>query len=130
MTQAEPTRIGIDSYLDWVANEGLPVHAGLAIDCFAVEETAPWARAGARGAVLHLDGRGDFCNMLLLEGAAGRRNDPAAPPLRRSHLRLGRQRQHASRASERRKTQLRVGTGQSVRHPAQCRSSGTSMRAD
>jgi len=61
---------GIDSYKDWLANEGLPVHTGLAIDCFAVE-TADWARVGARGAALHLDGRGDFCNMFLLEIAAG-----------------------------------------------------------
>src|ERR1700733_5712822 len=75
MTQREQARYGIDSYLDWLAKEGLPVHTGLAIDCFAVE-TAPWPRLEARGAALHLDGRGDFCNMFLLDVPAGGASAP------------------------------------------------------
>ena len=35
MTQLEQARYGIDSYKDWLAKEGLPVVAGLALDCFA-----------------------------------------------------------------------------------------------
>jgi hypothetical protein len=40
------TRYGIDSYLEWVKNEGMRVHEGVAIDLFAAETA-------------HLRGRGD-----------------------------------------------------------------------
>ncbi len=64
-------RYGIDAYLDWVNAEGIPVVEGdYAIDLFEVE-TSPWARVGAKGAAVHLKGRGDFCNMFLFEIAPG-----------------------------------------------------------
>jgi quercetin dioxygenase-like cupin family protein len=66
MTQAEQTRYGIDTYQDWLSNEGIPVRTGLAIDCFTVE-TADWPRVGTRAAALHLDGRGDFCSAFLFD---------------------------------------------------------------
>jgi mannose-6-phosphate isomerase-like protein (cupin superfamily) len=72
--QAKP-RYGIDAYLDWVENEGLPVAEGLGVDLFAVE-TAEWLRLGVRGAVVHLKGRGDFCNMFVYDIAAGRSTAP------------------------------------------------------
>jgi mannose-6-phosphate isomerase-like protein (cupin superfamily) len=59
-------RLGIDPYLDWVAREGIPIHEGIALDLFAAE-TSPWARYGAKGAAVHLRGRGDYCNMFILE---------------------------------------------------------------
>ena len=75
MTALEKARYGIDSYQEWLTAEGLPVVEGLAIDCTAVE-TAHWPRLGARAAALHLDGRGDFCNMLLYELAPGKSTLP------------------------------------------------------
>ena len=51
-------RYGTDSYKDWLAAEGMLVVEGLAINCLEVE-TLDWPRVGARGAALHLDGRGD-----------------------------------------------------------------------
>ena len=64
-------RYGIDAYLDWVNAEGIPVIEGdYAIDLFEVD-TSHWARVGAKGAAVHLKGRGDFCNMLLFEIAPG-----------------------------------------------------------
>jgi mannose-6-phosphate isomerase-like protein (cupin superfamily) len=70
MDQLKQARYGIDSYLDWVEKEGLLVHKGLAIDCFKVE-TREWARTGVPSAVLHLDGRGDYCNAFVFNIPAG-----------------------------------------------------------
>ncbi|MGE5538214.1 MAG: hypothetical protein ACM30I_06335 [Gemmatimonas sp.] len=75
MNMFEKARYGIDSYQDWLTAEGVPVIEGLAIDC-TTAETAPWARTDARAAVLHLDGRGDFCNMILHELAPGKSTSP------------------------------------------------------
>lgn len=55
-----------DPYLAWVKREGLPVVEDFGVDLFEVE-TRPWARLGANGAAVHLKGRGDFCNMLLMD---------------------------------------------------------------
>ena len=75
MNALEKARYGIDSYQDWLKAEGLPVVEGLAIDCTSVA-TADWPRLGARAAALHLDGRGDFCNMLLYELGPGKSTLP------------------------------------------------------
>jgi quercetin dioxygenase-like cupin family protein len=75
MTQQIEARYGIDSYLDWVEREGLPVAEGLAIDLFAVE-TRPWARYGVKGAAIHCQGRGDYCNQILLDIPAGTGTSP------------------------------------------------------
>jgi quercetin dioxygenase-like cupin family protein len=66
MNVLEKARYGVDSYQEWLKAEGLRVVEGLAIDCTTVE-TAVWPRVGVRAAALHLDGRGDFCNMFLYE---------------------------------------------------------------
>jgi quercetin dioxygenase-like cupin family protein len=70
MDQFKQARYGIDSYLDWVEKEQLLVHTGLAIDCFKVE-TRDWPRVGVPSAVLHLDGRGDYCNAFVFNIPAG-----------------------------------------------------------
>jgi mannose-6-phosphate isomerase-like protein (cupin superfamily) len=66
MDVKDKPRLGIDAYADWVAKEGIPIHEGVFLDLFATE-TAAWPRYGAKGAALHLRGRGDYCNMFLLE---------------------------------------------------------------
>lgn len=75
MDSLEKARYGIDSYKEWLDAEGLRVVEGLAIDCTSVE-TALWPRTGASAAVLHLEGRGDFCNMILHELAPGKSTSP------------------------------------------------------
>src|ERR1700730_2016088 len=72
--QAQP-RYGVDAYLDWVAQEGIPVVEDYAIDLFKVA-TAPWSRYGVNGAAVHLKGRGDFANMFVLDIAPGRSTAP------------------------------------------------------
>jgi quercetin dioxygenase-like cupin family protein len=68
--QPNAPRYGIDAYEEWVQREGLLVHTGWALDLFEVD-TRDWPRYGVKGAALHLNGRGDFCNMFVLELPAG-----------------------------------------------------------
>ena len=75
MTDQPAARYGIDPYLDWVAKEGLPVAEDYGIDLFKVE-TKLWSRYGVKGAAVHLKGRGDFCNMFLLELPPGGSTSP------------------------------------------------------
>ena len=70
MNEQTKPRYGIDSYLDWVKAEGLPVVEDYGIDLFSVT-TQPWARFGVKAAACHLKGRGDFANMFLLDIAPG-----------------------------------------------------------
>lgn len=73
---AEP-RYLIDSYLDWVAGEGVPVLEDFGFNLLEVE-TAAWARMGgqARGAYVHVKGRGDFVNAYVCELPPGGQTDP------------------------------------------------------
>jgi quercetin dioxygenase-like cupin family protein len=75
VTTTTGPRYGIDAYLDWVRREGLPIVEGLAIDLLSLE-TGDWPRYGVKGAVAHLDGRGDFCNMFKLELPPGSSTNP------------------------------------------------------
>jgi quercetin dioxygenase-like cupin family protein len=66
MTVQTQPRYGIDSYLEWVAEEGLRVYEGISADLPALD-TQHWPRYGVKGAVLHLTGRGDFGNLFLID---------------------------------------------------------------
>ena len=57
-------RYRIDSYLDWIKAEGVPVVEDYGIDLFSVT-TELWPRYGMKGAACHLKGRGDFASMFL-----------------------------------------------------------------
>jgi mannose-6-phosphate isomerase-like protein (cupin superfamily) len=58
----------IDSYLEWASREGIPVLEDFGFNLLTVE-TQPWRRMGgtARGAYIHLNGRGDFVNTYVCE---------------------------------------------------------------
>lgn len=75
MQDQEQPRYGIDPYLNWVQQEGMPVATGLGIDLFSVE-TRMWPRFGVNAAAIHLDGRGDFCNMFLFDLPPGSSTTP------------------------------------------------------
>src|SRR5918911_1727802 len=70
-TGIEGVRWAIDPYEEWLAAENIPVASGLAVDLMGVQ-TAPWPRMGADGAIVHLDARGDFLNMYVLDVPPGR----------------------------------------------------------
>jgi gentisate 1,2-dioxygenase len=63
MTQA---RWRVDGYLEWLAKEQVPVVGGLAVDLLSVE-TSVWPRFGVPAAVVHLQARGDYCDLHLIE---------------------------------------------------------------
>ena len=80
MTSSVPgVRWLVDGYQEWLDRQGLPIHTGLAVDLMTVE-TRPWARLGANAAFVHVDARGDFCSLYLVDLAPG-----AATPAQR-HL--------------------------------------------
>jgi uncharacterized RmlC-like cupin family protein len=60
----------VDGYQEWLDRQKLPVHSGLAIELMQVE-TAPWPLIGADAAFVHLDARGDYCTLHLVDIPAG-----------------------------------------------------------
>lgn len=71
---SEPIRWRVDAYQEWVERERLPVVTGLSADLHRVE-TAPWPRMGGRGAFIHLDARGDYCNYHVYDLDTGVRSE-------------------------------------------------------
>jgi len=63
---APPGKYLVDPYEDWAKAEGVPIHAGAAVDLLKAE-VKPWARYGLNGACCHLDGRDDFLTVFLIE---------------------------------------------------------------
>ena len=70
----------VDPYDDWARAEGVPIHAGAAIDLLSVD-AKPWARFGVDGAICHLDGRDDFLTIFVYDLAPG----AASAPMRHLH---------------------------------------------
>ena len=97
----------VDTYLDWMARQGIPIVEGVAVDLNAVE-TAPWSRlgGGARAAFVQLRGRGDFVGLQVIEDPAGERDGLGPPSLRRRVLRALGPRQHSHRRRHRPNPQL------------------------
>ena len=75
MAEAQEPKFLFDPYLDWVENEGIPVAEDFGIDLMKVE-TGPWARIDARGAAVHLKGRGDYISIFLVDIPAGSKTSP------------------------------------------------------
>src|SRR5436190_3523546 len=73
--QPKKARYGVDSYLEWVAAEGVPLVEDYGIYLFDVE-TKMWPRYGMKGAACHCKGRGDFASMFLFELAPGGSSAP------------------------------------------------------
>lgn len=65
----------VDSYLEWVKKEGLPITEDFGVDLLRVE-TRAWPRFDAKGAAVHLKGRGDFISMFVLEIAPSASTSP------------------------------------------------------
>jgi mannose-6-phosphate isomerase-like protein (cupin superfamily) len=65
----------IDSYGDWAKAENVPIVTAPAVDLLSAA-VAPWPRFGTRGAIFHLNGRGDFLTLFLFELAAGEKSAP------------------------------------------------------
>lgn len=68
-------RLYVDPYGEWAKREGIPIVRGFGVDLLEVD-VRPWARIGASGAFVHLDGRGDFVDVHVVEIAPGARTEP------------------------------------------------------
>jgi len=64
-----------DPYQEWVRDEAIPVVDNFGADLLRLE-TAPWARFGVNGAIIHLKGRGDFISVFVLEIPRGAKTSP------------------------------------------------------
>ena len=60
----------INTYLEWVKTEGVPIVEAYAVDCLT-QPLEPSARLGGLGAYIHLAGRGDAATCYLAEIPAG-----------------------------------------------------------
>ncbi|MGH2451427.1 MAG: hypothetical protein ACRDGE_09200 [Candidatus Limnocylindria bacterium] len=65
-----PEKFLLEPYLDWAGRQGVPRHSGFGVDLLAVD-VAPWPWLGASGAIVLLDGRGDFVDLQVWEVAPG-----------------------------------------------------------
>jgi hypothetical protein len=63
---ASEARFLFDPYLDWARAEGPPIVGGLGVDLLAVH-TEPWPRMAAAAAFVHLEGRGDFVSVFVID---------------------------------------------------------------
>lgn len=70
MPQITELKYLMDVYGTWAKAEGVPIHVGLSVDLNAAE-VAPWPRFGVDGALVHMNGRGDFASLFLLEIRGG-----------------------------------------------------------
>src|ERR687885_433405 len=66
----------IDTYLDFIHAEGIPIAEGFGLDLLALE-TRPWPRMGpVNGSYALTSGRGDFIDMYVLDIPPARATDP------------------------------------------------------
>jgi hypothetical protein len=81
MSKPEPLRTDksikflLEPYLDWAEGEGIPIYEDFGIDILAVE-TQRWDRFDAKGAFIHVKGRGDFVATFALELPPAGRSAP------------------------------------------------------
>ena len=74
-TTESEVRFLTNPYLQWANGEGIPIVEDFGVDLLAVE-TAPWARTGVNGAFVHVKGRGDFIDVVVLELPPGAATEP------------------------------------------------------
>src|SRR5882724_10306473 len=75
ITDLQHPKMLLDPYVAWAAREGVPITEDFGVDLLAVP-TAPWARFGIDGGLVHLKGRGDFVSIFVLDLAPGAKSTP------------------------------------------------------
>ena len=74
--QQRPDDWGRGAYELFLESEGIPVHAGVAVDDLRAAQVSPWPRLDAKGAYIRLFGAEDTDNGYLLELAPGKSSAP------------------------------------------------------
>jgi uncharacterized RmlC-like cupin family protein len=75
MSRTPEAKFLFDPYLDWAQGEGPPIVKGLGVDLLAVG-TEAWPRMGTDGAFVHLQGRGDFVSVFVIDIPPGGKTEP------------------------------------------------------
>jgi gentisate 1,2-dioxygenase len=75
-TQNLPQIERYSAYARWQEGEGIPVYRGFSVEDLRTLELAPWARRGARGAFINLDGTGNTNDAYVLEIPPGGQTNP------------------------------------------------------
>ena len=86
ITELQHPKMLLDPYGAWAAREGVPITEDFGVDLLAVP-TAPWARFGVDGGIVHLKGRGDFVSIFVLDLAPGASHRAAEAHVRGGGLR-------------------------------------------
>jgi mannose-6-phosphate isomerase-like protein (cupin superfamily) len=63
-------KILLNPYRDWAAAQRIPIYEGFGLDLLALE-TSRWDFTETNGALVHLNGRGDYAAIFLIEIAEG-----------------------------------------------------------
>ncbi|MEE8515834.1 MAG: hypothetical protein V3T02_04260, partial [Alphaproteobacteria bacterium] len=65
----------LNPYNDWAQAQNIPIYEGFAVDMLACE-TKPWGFTECNGALVHLDGRGDYVSVFLHDILPGGKTRP------------------------------------------------------
>ena len=68
-------RFLVNPYNDWAKAQDIPIHEDFGVDMLACE-TAPWGFTEAKGALVHLHGRGDYISVFVHEIPPGGKTRP------------------------------------------------------
>jgi cupin superfamily acireductone dioxygenase involved in methionine salvage len=75
MDVAVEPKLLLDPYLSWAQQQGVPIIEDFGVNLLKVP-TAPWARFGVDGGIVHLKGRGDFISIFVLDLPPGGKTEP------------------------------------------------------
>ena len=59
-------KILLNPYRDWAKGQGIPIYEGFGLDLLALE-TSRWDFTETNGALVHLNGRGDYASVFLID---------------------------------------------------------------
>ena len=59
-------KILLNPYRDWAKAQGIPIYEGFGLDLLALE-TSRWDFTETNGALVHLNGRGDYASVFLID---------------------------------------------------------------
>src|SRR5215831_18380096 len=59
-------KILLNPYRDWAKGQGIPIYEGFGLDLLALE-TSRWDFTETNGALIHLNGRGGYASVFLID---------------------------------------------------------------
>jgi mannose-6-phosphate isomerase-like protein (cupin superfamily) len=68
-------RILLNPYRDWSKAQSIPIYEGFCLDLLSLR-TDPWSFTETNGALVHLNGRGDYASIFLIDIPPGEKTRP------------------------------------------------------